>query len=767
MPTKPVHTKVDGRKIKLTNIDKLLFEEQQITKAEVVEYYLRVAEVMLPHIKNRPLTLIRFPDGAENKQFYSKNKPEWTPNWIASTIADEEEDNEYILANEKATLAWLGNLSALEIHPMNVRSPNLEFPDQFIFDLDPSEQYDFDELKTMALELKDLLIAHDYKPYLKTSGGKGLHIYCPIFAKWDKDTVFTAVQQIAKEYVKHNTSKATLTLSKAKRKGKVLIDIYRNRSSNTCVAPYSLRGRAGAPVSMPITWEELKTLKSAQQFSLRNVAKRLQDQGDAWDEIWKNQTPLHTADQKERKKLATYNQKRDFEKTAEPRGNEAIETSGHDYVVQLHDASNLHFDLRLEENGVLTSWALPKGLPHKIGVKRLAVRTEDHPLKYINFEGIIPKGEYGGGTMWVFDQGQFELIEKKEKKYHFHLQIGKLSGEYLMYNTKKNQWIIERRSEQSFKMSDYVKPMLAEVASKVPSSKSYSHEIKWDGIRAILFIDEEQLTIFSRNGNDITAQFPELAELPSYIDAQTAVLDAEIVFLEKKGKPNFSKIVGRLHIVGEKSITKAAKKTPATLYLFDLLYLDGKDCRDDQNSTRREWLQTVLTTTEQYRFSESFEDGKDLFNAIAQQGMEGIICKKQTGKYRSGKRTKAWLKVKVRHTDEAMIIGYTKGEGSRARSLGALHLAKLEDGVWNYYGKVGTGFNDKLLQSLHKKLSALPTIKKPISQSVDYESDSIWVEAMYRAEIEYASLTPNGTYREPVFKKLVKESEAIQRKQTN
>lgn len=756
MPKQSIVTEVDGRKLKLSNPTKILYPEDGITKAEIIQYYLQVAEVMLKHIAKRPLTLIRYPDGIHATQFYAKNKPTWTPDWISSTYIGGDHDKYYVLADERATLVWIANLAGLEIHPMNVRSPNLDYPDQFIFDLDPSEEFGFEALKELALSLKDHLSGYGYSSYVKTSGGKGLHIYVPIRPLYHKDEVYQAVEAVAKDYVRAHPEITTLSISKDRRKGKVLLDIYRNRSSQSAVAPYSLRGKVGAPVSMPIRWEELKALNNSKAYNISTALSYLKEHGDAWSAIWDNAEKLHTKTHK-KSRVSAYDQKRDFNKTNEPQDDINTDDLPRDgYVVQIHDASNLHYDLRLAENGVLLSWALPKGMPHDIGVKRLAIRTEDHPLKYLAFEGVIPKGEYGGGEMWIFDSGRYEMINRTDKKIHFVLKEGKLAGEYVLYRTKDKQWIIELKSQRGFNIDVYKSPMLAVMGEKLVKSKKYSYEIKWDGIRAIFHIENGKLSIFSRNGNDITDQFPKLQIMVDHIEAEIAVMDGEIVHLDSKGRPDFSKIVGRIHVKGDRNIALAADRNPATVYLFDLLYLDGKDCRKEPCSRRRNWLKTILDIGDKVRYSESFEDGKQLFEAIKIQGMEGVMMKDMTAAYTSDARTSAWKKIKVRHDDEAWVIGYTKGQGDRSDTIGAIHLAKDVAGELIYMGKVGTGFTMELLKNIQRKLEKVDKTKKPIKDKIEEESRSTWIEPTYKVNLNYASLSSNGTYREPVFQDMVK-----------
>lgn len=755
MAKKEVYTELDGQRLKLTNMGKILYPTAQITKAEVVQYMLQVESYMLPHIRYRPLTLIRYPDGVEGERFYAKNKPSWTPDWIRTTDTVDTTDNTYVMVDNRASLVWIGNLAGLELHPMNVRYSHPEFPDQFIFDLDPDEAVTFEDVKRTALQLRTLLQGYGYVPYIKTSGGKGFHIYVPVRPKYDRDTTYAAVQEIAKEYVKLHPDTATLTISKVKRKGKILIDILRNRSHNSCVAPYSLRGKIGAPVSMPFRWNEMESVDSAQKWNIRTALEYLAEHGDAWENIWKDAVELHTKRKMRKVDLKAYKAKRKFSVTSEPTGDEYQETSGKDFVIQLHDASNLHYDLRLEKDGVLKSWAIPKGLPDEVGTKQLAIQTEDHPLKYINFEGTIPKGEYGAGSMWVYDTGQYDTVDQKDTKITFDLRGKAIKGRFVLYNTKEKQWIIERKEATLLDMEQYTSPMLASMTDKIPKSGHF-FEIKWDGIRAIFIKRKDDVQIYSRNGNKITEKFPLLMDrIREHIRVEHAVLDGEIVYLDEAGRPDFSKIVGRIHVVGDQKILAAAKKKPAVAYFFDLLYLDGQDCTRIGNQRRREWLKTILEVSQSTRFSASFDDGEAIFEAIKAQGMEGIICKKKDGKYSVGARSEVWTKVKVRHDDEAYVIGYTKGEGERREGVGALHLAKrLDDDNWKYMGKVGTGFDMAMLAEIQKKLEALDIRKKYISESIEKPELTIWVEPVYICELSYASMSSNDTYREPVYKRM-------------
>lgn len=761
MAKKKILTEIDGRKINLSNLSKILYPEVGISKAEIINYYIQVAPTLLPYVRQRPMTQIRFPDGVLSNRFYSKNKPNWTPSWVASIKVDPSDDITYIMVNETATLAWTANLATLELHPMQIRAHHVKHADHFILDLDPPETADFNVVKKLAQNLKPFLKSYGYHPFIKTSGSKGLHIYVPIIPQYDNDELIAMLKELAKAYIKQDPS-VTLKMNKEKRKGKVLLDIYRNHKSQTCVAPYSTRGKTGAPVSTPIHWDELEALTTSKAFDIHDVLVRLKKVGDPWQGFHDHAVALHTdreskSEAKPNQKLVKYDQKRDFSKTTEPAPAPVKDSPNNRYVIQLHDASNLHYDLRIEDDGVLRSWAIPKGLPSQKGYKRLAIETEPHPIKYLNFEGVIPKNEYGGGEMWVYDSGVYEYIKKEDKKLKIKLTKGKIRGEFTLIKTKDSQWLVDTDIEEAviYHLPNLT-PMLASMGTKIGSSTKYSYEIKWDGIRVLITKTGKKVKITSRNGNDLTEKFPKIVEAVSTQEPEQIIMDGEIVALNPNGTPNFSKVVGRMHLNGKEAIASAAKRTQTVFYGFDCLFLDGLDTRPLPLEKRRDWLKVNLKVGEYVRYSQSFEDGQQLFDAIKAQGMEGIMCKLKGSKYASGDRSKHWQKIKVRHTDKALIIGYTKGKGDRSTLFGSLHLAKLENAKLVYYGKVGTGFDQAKIKAILKKLQALETTKKPIKDKIEEESNTIWIEPQYQCDIKYASMTSNNTFREPVFVKMKK-----------
>ena len=760
---------IGKRKVELSNLDKVLFPEDNILKAEIIEYYLKIAPTLLNHVKGRALTLIRFPDGIHGEMFYQKNRPEWAPDWIEFAKLGKEEKKDYIIATEPATLVWLANLASLELHQLHSRKPNFDKPDYMVFDLDPPEGYDFKKVVPIALGLKESIEALGYTAFAKTTGGKGIHICCPLEPTWDFHTVFEASQLIAQPFVDRHPNDTTLHIKKEARKGRVLIDIYRIRSGQSIVSPYSLRGRVGAPVSMPLTWDELSTLKSPSEHNIHTALDKVLTDGDAWEGIGAYAVEVHTHRKKiipkelpinkKRKtpeQLETYSKKRDFEKTSEPEAR-IIEGGGSNFVVHRHHASHLHYDLRLEQDGVLKSWAVPRGLPPHPGVKRLAVQTEDHPMKYLTFDGKIPKGQYGGGDMWIYALGKYQITKDKKDGFYFRLSSKEVNGEYRIYKIKQKEWLLERvDTPQINYLHDIIEPMLSDVSEVVPSGKDYVYEVKWDGIRALVSLEDGQLRIRSRNHNDITKQFPELMVADKAFRANCGLFDVEIVCLDKSGRPEFKKVINRLMSTGETNIQKLSKTNPVYCYIFDCLYLDGRALVSESLLKRKEWLRDAVRPDTPYRVSETMEDGSSLFEAAREHALEGIMAKKKDGKYLPGRRSDLWLKIKVRQTTECVIVGYTPGKGNRSQIFGALQIAEKVDGALYYRGKVGTGFNDELMKEILGKIKKQKEVKKPLLKGgkiVD-EKVTAWIEPTLIAEIGYAQLTFDKMFREPVFIRL-------------
>src|SRR6266568_4249724 len=286
-------TQVGKRKVELSNLTKVLFPDDHIVKAQLIEFYLKIAPTILTHVKGRPLSLVRYPDGIDKESFFQKNRPGWAPDWIEH-VALGEEKKDYVIATEEASLVWLANLACIELHQMHSRAPHFDKPDYIVYDLDPPENLRFPQVAELALEFKEYLESFGYHPFVKTTGRKGLHILTPIEPKWDFRTAFEAAKAVAQPFVDSHASLLTLLIKKEQRKGRVLLDIYRNRPSQTIVAAYSVRGLPGAPVSVPLHWEELAPLESPTALNIQSTAQRVTQNGDPWEAIAAYATPIHT-----------------------------------------------------------------------------------------------------------------------------------------------------------------------------------------------------------------------------------------------------------------------------------------------------------------------------------------------------------------------------------------------------------------------------------------------------------------------------------------
>ena len=519
----------------------------------------------------------------------------------------------------------------------------------------------------------------------------------------------------------------------------------------------------------PLTWDELPSIETPKELKLRTIPQRVVENGDPWEAIAAYATAIHTERKtstrakkslkparayKTPEQLESYSQKRSFDKTPEPPPAQII-GEGSAFVVHRHHASRLHYDLRLEKGGVLKSWAVPKGLPPRPGIMRLAVNVEDHPLEYIHFEGAIPQGEYGGGMMWKFAQGRYEITKEKKDGFYFRLQSPELNGEYRMHHTKDNQWLLERvDTPQTDWQRHPIQPMLAKPAHKPPDTPDYVYEMKWDGIRALISLDEGQITIRGRNRTELTKQFPELQVSEQSFRATSGLFDGEIVCLEADGRPNFRNVIHRMQQTSEGGIERARAKHPAVCYLFDCLYLDGRAIVNEPLMRRREWLEDAVKKDSSYRVSQVVEEGAPFFAAVKEMGLEGILAKQRNSTYLPGKRSDSWLKIKARQTIECLIIGYTQGKGDRQSAFGALHLAQEKGEELKYLGKVGTGFDADAFKEVFEELEKLKTIKRPIKEKPLDDARSIWVAPKLVCEVEFASLTPDGLLREPVFIRL-------------
>ncbi|MFA5505773.1 MAG: DNA ligase D [Vulcanimicrobiota bacterium] len=496
--------------------------------------------------------------------------------------------------------------------------------------------------------------------------------------------------------------------------------------------------------------------------------------------------------------LEEYKKKRRFDQSPEPLP-ASEKGQGGRFCWQRHAASRLHYDLRLEWHDSLLSWAVPRGPTLDPLAKRLAVRTEDHPLEYLTWEGTIPKGQYGGGTMMVFDIGYWEPVEGttpenwlQNGELKFRLWGQKTAGEWTLVATKDDSWLLikkqdhwcvpgwdpedflwsavsgrsfseveQQRTAPAPREGDWpegaraapmpleIKPMLAHIGQPFDSDE-WSFELKWDGVRALVYCQQQSLKISSRAGNSYLASFPELQHVRARMKAESFVLDGELVVLDEEGIAHFDRIATRLKVDNLAQVYKLARSQRAVLYVFDLLYLDGRDLRDVCWLERRRLLGETFRPDHWVRLSESLPgSGTQIFSLIVERGLEGVMAKKHSAPYISG-RSDCWLKLKSRHLIDCVVVGYTAPRGGR-KHLGSLILARYYQGKLVFKGRVGSGLSNSDLKLWAARLKPLITREPPISEDPRAETPITWCEPHHVVEVEYARLSKDGRLFHPTY----------------
>ena len=427
-------------------------------------------------------------------------------------------------------------------------------------------------------------------------------------------------------------------------------------------------------------------------------------------------------------------------------------------MIQEHSATRLHWDLRLEHEGVLLSWAVPNGIPQDPDENRKAVHTEDHPLEYLDFHGEIPKGNYGAGTMTIWDRGTYvpEKIQDKKVMVEFHGE--RVQGRYALFQTGPDpkDWMIHRMDPPADParepMPERVVPMLAQPGKLPADEERWGFEIKWDGMRALVYSLPGRMRIEGRKLNDITSQWPELRRLNRALHAHEAILDGEIVAFDESGKPSFQRLQRRMHLSGESQIARMSKTLPATFVAFDLLFLDGHSLLDVPYEERRARLEELDLNGPHWRTPPSyFGEGAPLLEATKQQGLEGIVAKRLDSPYRPGQRNPCWVKVKNKQTACLVVGGYLPGE----RKVGAVLLGERDDdGVLRYRGRAGSGLKDVDVEELLDRTT--PREDSPFEGDPQPPRGSKFVEPELEVDVEFTDFTDEGVMRHPTYKRLAK-----------
>jgi bifunctional non-homologous end joining protein LigD len=825
--------RVEGRELDLTNLDKVMYPETGTTKADVLAYYAAVAPVLIPAAANRPATRKRWVHGvgtadAPGQVFFQKNLDDSTPGWVPrASIRHKDRTNQYPLVNDAATLTWLAQIGSLEIHVPQWRVDSHGegmFPDRMVLDLDPGEGAGLAECVEVARLARAILKDVGLDPVPVTSGSKGIHLYAGLDGTQSSDQISEFAHELARALEADHPDLAVSDMKKSLRTGKVLVDWSQNNAAKTTIVPYSLRGRLRPTVAAPRTWRELSS-PTLKQLDYKEVMRRVRDGRDPFAQVSAGGGHVHghpgspgsPADGGPRgnssgsgaagggtpgngapdggtgdPRLDKYRSKRDPEATPEPftadehRAGTDNGTVRERFVIQEHHASRLHYDFRLERDGVLVSWALPKGLPTSGTQNHLAVQTEDHPLDYADFEGTIPKGQYGAGTVSIWDHGYYECYKwiagKEVIATLTGSEGGRLGGtrKFALIRTSQDrdgagqgkeqaQWLIHlmdahaphtgtRNTEQPAAASpagpDFA-PMLASSGSTADlRGIDWQFELKWDGVRALIVGDTTKIRLISRNGNDMSASYPELTDRSCWPE-QSFIADGEIIAVGPSGRPDFGRLQTRMNVTKTADVEKARASTPVRLMVFDLLSEAGEDLRRMPLCKRRARLEQLDWPGDcPVRLSEALNhEVEHILESAKELGLEGIMAKRKDGRYVSGQRTRSWLKLKFERTQEVVVGGWRRGKGARQNSVGSLLVGIPDGSKLRYVGRVGSGFSDRELKELRQRMDTLarktsPFLEVPAADA----SDAQWVSPGLVGEVTFGEWTGGGKLRHPVWR---------------
>ena len=766
-----VELKIGNRRVAVTNPDKVFYNAGKFTKLDVLNYYLRAAPFLLPHFRDRPVTLKRYPNGVHGEVFYEKDAPGYTPDWVRTFPVQRREggpDINYILINDRQTLAWTANAAALELHPFLHRVPQLDRPTHVVFDLDPGEGAALAECIEIVFLLREVLTKLRLKSFPKVSASKGLQLYVPLNTATSYASTQLFAKTIAELLEREHPDLVVSDMAKNLRRGKVFIDWSQNADHKTTVGVYSLRATSNHPyVSMPVDWQELKRAKTeALYFEAADALKRLKKRGDLFAPVLKlkqklprefaararTPTPakMRTASSKSLEKYAA---KRDFSRTAEPAPGalrRSRQGSRRRFVIQKHAASHLHYDFRLEMHDLLKSWAVPKNLPLKEGETRTGFETEDHPIDYLEFEGVIPEGEYGGGTVMVWDIGIYEIQDGNYWKGSLTVYLSgkKLKGEWTLKRTDsddgKPKWFITKTGGNARpvpKKRESVSTVTGRTMEQIAAERSAI----WRSKRSKQPPRRDELQLVRSPGRaDARPSEHRQKKRPAFVKPMKATAVTEfpdegdwiyeikwdgyralglkhgddVRFLSLKEKsltsdfPGVAKalegLAAETALIDGEIVAVDAQGRPSfqvlqnrkslgagwsvVYYAFDLLNLQGADLQRRPLDERKAKLKTLIAETGSpvLRYSAELSGtAAAVIRTVRAAGLEGVVAKKRDSLYRGGTRVTTWLKLKLNKAQEFVIAGYKPDAGSFQSIL----VGHYEGRDLIFAGKVRQGFN--------------------------------------------------------------------------
>jgi bifunctional non-homologous end joining protein LigD len=798
----------EGRELRLSNLNKLFWPDEGYTKGDLIAFYYNVADLILPFLRGRPLTMKRMPNGIKEGFFYEKDAPSHTPDWMSRCAVPTSGETSrwgavkhdvinYLMVDDVAGLLFMANLACIEFHPLHSRCATIDEPDYVFFDLDPFEPAGYEEVLSVARMVNVSCERLGLVAYPKTSGATGMQIYVPIEPGHSYEETRALVGALGQLMRAADPDHVTMEWEVRKRTGKVFVDHNMNRVGANIAAAWSMRPEAGATVSTPVTWDEVEEgAIRATDFTIRTIWERIATVGDLFrpvvDGPYQDLAPAletmgiervppgtghepaapapakgsrtarrskddETIARSKDPNLRTYLKKRSFgdEGTPEPEGG-GPSRGGNSFVIQWHDATRLHHDYRLERDGVLVSWALPKGLPWEPGERHMAVQTEDHPMEYGTFSGSIPSGHYGAGEVRIWDNGTYDLLEWTESKVSVRLHGRRHTGEYHLIKTKTDWLVLLAKASEVRppELPPSLTPMFAEAGHQAFDRAGWRFEPKLDGIRTLLYFDRQAVRLVSRTGRDMTGSYPDLKDLFRRVVAINALIDAEIVATDEHGYPSFERLQQRMNLAAPSEIERAAKQIPVELYAFDVLWFDGHDVMSRPLSERLELLDDVIVEGKRmHRMFGVEEKGIAFAQQSRELHFEGTVAKRLNSRYQAGRRTPDWQKIKFLNRQDCVVLGWTPGQGGRGNSFGALLVGAHVDGELRWVGQVGTGFTEQMIASLMTRLRDLVTDAPPIGDpELSKVKGARWARPELVVDVEYLQMTRVGKMRAPSFK---------------
>ena len=786
---------IAGRRLRVSNLEKVMYPAAGTTKGEVLDYYTRIAPFMIPHVSGRPATRKRWVHGVGMPghplpSFFAKDIGAGAPSWVPrQAIVHSDGAKEYPLIDDVATLVWLAQTASLEMHVPQWRfaaDGQPAAPDRLVLDLDPGPGVGLAECAEVARLAREILsdIGLDAVPV--TSGSKGLHLYAALPGAQTSAQVTEIAHELARALEADHPSLIVSNMQRALRTGRVLIDWSQNTQAKTTIAPYSLRGTSLPHVAAPRTWDELAEPGLA-QLTFDAVLERTAMGSDPMAALG-----FHAGGRESSHgPLASYIAKRTAGATPEPVPSNALGAAASvdtqpRFVVQEHHASSLHWDFRLEHDGVLVSWAVPKGIPATSERNSLAVMTEDHPMEYGSFEGTIPAGEYGAGTVTIWDDGRYTLEKWRDDEVIVTVE-GRPGGplgraRLALIRTEgageKSLWLLHRMKTDApapHRSNPGERPAIPPASAALPAARpapmlatNATHaealalarasgtepwvEFKWDGIRAIGAWNTDGLRLFTRGGNDVTHKYPELTDVDPGFAAPSGIVDGEIIALDGRGRPNFGRLQQRMNRSKAREIGRIVEKIPVHFALFDALRAGDEDLTALPLSARRERLEQLTSgpaLSPSIVVPPVFDDVDAALAASREYGLEGIMVKDPNSRYLAGARSDDWLKLKLTHTQAVLIGGVRPGRGERAGRIGSLLLGVPGPDGLEYVGRVGTGFTNVALEALGSRLAGLRRETSPFVAVPEAEASTAqWVTPTLVGEVEFAEWTDGGILRQ-------------------